>query len=470
MIGALVLVLALTASEQRGREIYRDGTSPSGRAVTAIIGKGETTELPASALACGSCHGIEGRGVPEGTIEPADIRGMTLANILIGKRRRPRYDDALLARAIREGRDSGDMPLSPVMPRYRMDDRDLADLLAYLPRLGNEPQPGLADESLTVATLLPLSGARSATGELTRKVIDGYFADINAQGGIHGRKLQLRAIDSMAKNALQNDDAFAVLCAAEIDDSAQTLIDRERIPLVTPLPFDANSTAAASSFFLFSNLESQAVALAKHVGAGKRDVYLLHGKSAMATAAAAAIEERADALQWTIRKALPEGGARENDLLFLIDVDPDEVLRGITASQAHPRVLIAGAQLRGIPSYPNQILIATPTVPSDLTAEGRHELQAFAARHELPAQQLAVQIAAYSAAKVFVEGLKRAGRELTRERLIAQLETLYQYPTNLTPPVTFHRGRHAGANGAYILAVDSERRTFVPASGWIDAK
>jgi hypothetical protein len=467
MIGGLcVLVLALTASEQRGREIYRHGVSPSGRAITASIGKGETTELPASALACGSCHGPEGRGVPEGTIEPADIRGSTLAKILVtDTRRRPRYDDALLARAIREGTDAGAMPLSPIMPRYRMDPRDLTDLIAYLHRLGDEAQPGLTDDTLTVTTIVPLSGPRAAAGELTRKVIEGYFEDVNAQGGVHRRLLRLQTSPRLA-----SEEVFAVVCASlgELDPAVQSLIDRERIPLVTPFPPDAaSSNAAPSSFFLFSDTESQALALAAHAGAGRRNVYLVSGTTPAAKAAAAAVEERAAALQWTVHTTLGSGEKRDDDLLFLIGVDPGDVLRRLESESWHPRVLIAGASLSSIPTYPNQILMAVPTVPTDLTPDGRRELQSFVARHHLPATQLAVQAATYAAVKTFVEGLKRAGRDLTREKLIAELETFYQFPTNLTPPLTYSRNHHIGASGAYILAVDREHQTFVPTSGWV---
>lgn len=455
---------SLTESEKRGRNIYRHGESPSGREITALVGQGDGAEVPASALACGNCHGVEGRGVPEGSVEPADIRAASLATWLADRgRRRPRYDDALLARALREGRDSGDLPLSPVMPRYRIDDRDLADLLAYLRRLGDEPQPGLAEDSITVATVLPLS---TPAGDLTRKVIEGYFADANAAGGVHGRTLKLKAIDAAAKPAeALAGDIFAVVCATAAD--GQALIDEERIPLVTPLPH--GTPAAPSTFSIFPDLVSQTLALAKHAGTGPRDVYILHDQSEPARAAAAAVEERASSLQWTVRKSLAAEKSDE-DILFLIGVDPADALKRLDAMQWRPRILIAGAPLTDLPPYANQIAAAVPTLPSDLTAEGRHDLQAFAARHGLPAAHPATRIAAYSAAKVFVEALKRAGRDLTREKLIATLETFYQFPTGLTPPVTYARNRHIGASGAFIVTRDRETNAFVPTGPWINSE
>lgn len=461
---------SLSESEKRGRHLYRHGESQAGRPVTAIIGQGETTEIAASVLACGSCHGPEGRGVPEGSIEPADIRSSSLSTYLVSRaRRRPRYDDALLARAVKEGRDSGDMPLSPVMPRYRMDDRDLADLLAYLRRLGNEPQPGLAGDSMTVATVIPLSGPHAATGELTRAVIDGYFADVNAQGGVHGRTLKLRAIDSVKDADLElAGDVFAIVCGSFGDGPIRALIDEERVPLITPLP-SGSGTVGASSFYLFSDLNSQVLALAKHAGPGTRNAYILHGDTATARAAAAALEDRAASLQWNVRKTFEAGRQRDDDLLFLIGIDPAVALPRLESMQWKPHVLIAGAPLGEVPAYGNDISLALPTVPSDLTAEGQRELHAFAERHQIPAGPIATRIAAYSAAKVFVEALKRAGRDLTREKLIAALETFYQFSTGLTPPVTYARNRHIGAAGAFIVGFDAERRAFGAVSDWVKA-
>src|SRR5687768_6697441 len=148
---SLLLVLALlTPAEERGRHIYRTGESRAGRPMTAVV---SGSELGASIFACANCHGLEGRGVPEGNVTPSDIRWSTLQKIAVPEvgRKRPKYNDETLARAIRDGVDSAGNPLSPVMPRFRMGDEDLSDLIAYLKRLGDEPQPGLTDDSITVA-------------------------------------------------------------------------------------------------------------------------------------------------------------------------------------------------------------------------------------------------------------------------------------------------------------------------------
>jgi hypothetical protein len=56
-----------------------------------------------------------------------------------------------------------------------------------------------------------------------------------------------------------------------------------------------------------------------------------------------------------------------------------------------------------------------------------------------------------------VEGLRRAGRELSRTRLVEGIEQLYNFDTGVTPPLTFGPNRRIGALGAHIVTVDLER-------------
>ena len=101
-------------------------------------------------------------------------------------------------------------------------------------------------------------------------------------------------------------------------------------------------------------------------------------------------------------------------------------------------------------------------------AASRSSTQRLADLAELPPKPQATQLTAVSSGKILVEGLKRAGRDVSREKLIEALEGLYAFRTGFTPPVTFGPNRRVGALGAYIVSLDLERKRFVPAGGWID--
>jgi hypothetical protein len=71
---------------------------------------------------------------------------------------------------------------------------------------------------------------------------------------------------------------------------------------------------------------------------------------------------------------------------------------------------------------------------------------------------VAAQISAFAAVKVLTEGLRRSGRDLSREKFIASLDGLFEVDTGLTRPLTYSKNRRIGALGAYIVTVDPDRQ------------
>ncbi|HEX9985233.1 MAG TPA: cytochrome c [Thermoanaerobaculia bacterium] len=151
MIARLALLVTLFAAiaagdepaarQRRGEHLFRTGEPLSGRKVTALLG-GDDLEVPATVVPCGSCHGPDGRGLPDAAIRPANIRWNVLTQPLATERRnRPPYTRSLVKRAITMGLDSGGQKLESTMPRYRLTLEDMDDLLAYLRQLDDAATP-----------------------------------------------------------------------------------------------------------------------------------------------------------------------------------------------------------------------------------------------------------------------------------------------------------------------------------------
>jgi ABC-type branched-subunit amino acid transport system substrate-binding protein len=119
--------------------------------------------------------------------------------------------------------------------------------------------------------------------------------------------------------------------------------------------------------------------------------------------------------------------------------------------------------------FNKKVFLAFPTVPQDVTAEGAAEYRSLSEKFKLPQRHTAAQLAALAAAKTFVEGLKRAGSDLSREQLVGALEGLYDYDTGFTPKLIFGPNRRVGAAGAYVITIDVDTKQFVAASGWVNA-
>ena len=101
------------------------------------------------------------------------------------------------------------------------------------------------------------------------------------------------------------------------------------------------------------------------------------------------------------------------------------------------------------------------------TQAGTSEYKALAERYNLSSAQMASQIAALCSAKVLGQGLKLAGRAMSREKLVTTLEGLYDFDTGLMPKIGFGRDRRIGALGAYIVTIDQRGKQFRFVTGWL---
>ncbi|MHB1293701.1 MAG: c-type cytochrome [Anaerolineae bacterium] len=107
-------------------------------------------------LACVDCHGMDGRGgdVRFGMhlVEVPDIRYEVLTGESMEhdeEEEHPPYTDSTIRRAITEGVDPAGKPLDWPMPRWRILDADLDDLIEYLKQLSGRSTQRQAPEGET---------------------------------------------------------------------------------------------------------------------------------------------------------------------------------------------------------------------------------------------------------------------------------------------------------------------------------
>ena len=154
--------------------------------------------------------------------------------------------------------------------------------------------------------------------------------------------------------------------------------------------------------------------------------------------------------------------------------DELDALLGETAVREQaPRIYLLSSRvarplLDAPAAFDKRLFIAYPTTSQDVKPRGREDYARIAERQSLPREHIQAQLAMLASAKLFVEGLRRAGRDLSRVRLVEGLEQLYNFETGVTPPLTYGPNRRIGALGAHIVSVDLEGRRYVPV-GWYDA-
>lgn len=119
-----------------GQQIYFTGIGHGGQLIPRQGGLGMM-----GAGGCANCHGPDGRGgrvavMMGGGIEVPDIRYSTLTSPRSDEgTTEPAWTEAEIATAIRDGREPNGKSLKAYMPRWQMDDQDMADTIAYLKEL-----------------------------------------------------------------------------------------------------------------------------------------------------------------------------------------------------------------------------------------------------------------------------------------------------------------------------------------------
>lgn len=495
---------SLSLKEQRGREIYF-GIAASFPPIKALIGD-PPTEAPGTLMACANCHGEDGKGKPEGGVVPSDITWEALTKPYGAThpsgRTHPPYTERLLVRAVSMGIDPAGNKLHVVMPRFLMSHEDINALIAYLKRPGRESDPGLSDSTITVGTVLPTTGALAESGRAIKSVLDAYFDEINKHGGIYNRRIDLRVAelgDSPAESAGNVEklikEARPIALVAAITAGAEKGIvaacERSRVPLIGPLTVFAETGYPASrhTFYLLSGVEQQARALIDYSrrGLNHSRIAIVYSQESVSAELVEAIKQYCSQSGWGTVTAVGAPGegfgstglaqkvkSAGGDLVLLLSSGGEAERFAQTAQQTGwtPVLLIPGSlasnnlfELRG--KLEDRLFLALPSLPSDQTEAGASEYRGLSDSYRLPRNQIASQITALCSAKVLAQGLKLAGRAVTREKLVTALEGLYDFDTGLMPRIGFGRDRRIGALGAYIVTIDQRRKQFKSVTGWL---
>lgn len=140
--------------DSNGEQIYFTATSQRGTAISFDMASGgvmgNMPMMRGGMMACADCHGPNGHGgrvqMMMATFTAPDIRWETLTAADHGheeaeedhgddEMEHPPYSEETLKRAITQGVNPAGEPLAWPMPRWRMSDADLNDLIAYLKTL-----------------------------------------------------------------------------------------------------------------------------------------------------------------------------------------------------------------------------------------------------------------------------------------------------------------------------------------------
>jgi branched-chain amino acid transport system substrate-binding protein len=350
------------------------------------------------------------------------------------------------------------------------------------------PVPGVTDTEITIGITGPLSGPAAAWGTIAL-ASEAYANHLNAQGGIHGRKLKIVLKDdgynpgrAVANFNEMKDSVFAVVgtVGTAVLNANKDLVAEAGLPLIYPLGnvqvfakqprekvrtvFQVYPDYADEAEFLVG--QAAKLENVKKLGFfGQNDDY---GKQGLDGAKRGIAKNPGVAL---VGEVFYEVTDRElgTQALKMKDSGAEAVLFYSTAT--HAAGLIKEMAKVG---YRPKIFASFTLYDRDTMFrllgdlwEGAYFDTALALRGE-PAADRIIDIVTKVDPKlkgregfcvqggadvlILVEGLKRAGKDLTREKFVAAMQTITDYTEDgLVPGVTFSPTRHHGLNAVRLM-------------------
>lgn len=317
-----------------------------------------------------------------------------------------------------------------------------------------ETAPGVSEQALTIASSLALTGTLAGFGQAVQQGAGAAFAEVNAAGGVHGRQLRLELVDdgyvpertaANVKKIFQERSALALLsCVGTANNTAITpLVEAAGIPHVAPI--SGAASLRQNERFVFhvraGYTEEVQQLVQRLVGMGLKGialVYLDNGygreqrevaakelqDNGLAPAAELALNVAGDNLA-AVLAGLKK--ARPSSVLLLTAGTPSlDMVHGI--KKELPGVLMAGLSvtLHGLKLDASTSGMAITTVVPDPDKGKNVLVRAYQAamRSVGHTEFSSATLEAYINARVLIEGLRQAGKDVTPARLRSSLAGL----------------------------------------------
>ncbi|MDP3539880.1 MAG: ABC transporter substrate-binding protein [Azonexus sp.] len=328
--------------------------------------------------------------------------------------------------------------------------------------LGWAAEPGVSDTSITIGMSAPLSGPNGAYGLDMRQTIQSYFDQINKAGGINGRKLDLVAMDdgyetertvANTRTLIKEKNAFALLAyygSSPTTETMNTVFGPAKVPLVGTIsgagtlrePISTNPNSRYMFNVRASYADETEAIVNQLVSLGLKSIAVFYqndgfGKSGLegVTAALKKHNLAPSAVGTVERNSVEITKALEP----IAKVNPQAVIM-VTLYKPTAAFVKAMKKSGQNPMFMTLSPVGTEQLVQELGPESRgigiSQVVPYPWNDAAPAvreyQKLVAKPATYSyygmegylMARTLVEGLKRAGKDLTREKLVTALESM----------------------------------------------
>jgi len=407
------------------------------------------------------------------------------------------FEAAQIAKQILAGKKASDFPVKTAKKGTVMFNLETAERLGIEMEVpGFKPTtevPGVTDNEILLGTYTPLTGPNVVLS-LSTEGMEAYFEHINSQGGVHGRKIALKKGDdqynpantpSVVKQLVEVDKVFAIVGAIGTPTGLAVLdyVSENEVPFIFPSsraqvwgePVRKNVFGLAGTYEAGAFLTIQYAV--EQLGHSKIAIFYQNdsygesglngaveylegvGLSPVATVPYDRSETDFSSHAQQLAAANPDAV-----LLWTIPAATEGIKGEFEKLDFAPTILVAEPGNALSSKWEGAIFEQLFSRPKDdpILVQQQSVLQKFlgdtpiATRHER----------GYNTAVVFVEALQRAGRDLTREKLYAAIESIQNWEGSVFNSVTFGANDHQGVDGIALAQVRND--TAVPITGFLE--
>ncbi|GMG91324.1 ABC transporter substrate-binding protein [Cupriavidus metallidurans] len=324
-------------------------------------------------------------------------------------------------------------------------------------------ETGVTTDTILLGQSAALSGPTAVLGKQMNAGARLYFDYINKQGGVFGRKIELKALDDMyepeeavrnTKKLIEEDRVFALFgyVGTPTSQAVMPLVNQARIPFFAPFT-GAQSLRDPQSRYVFhvrAGYEEETAAIVRQIRTtGLKRIVVVFNDDAYGRAGLSGVEHAIKALpadsgvqlvaqESVIRNTVEIGDAMQTAM----KAKPDAVV--LISAYRTVGAFVKEALRRGYSGqFYNVSFVGTQALAKEVGPQGSGVIISQVMPHPGNATLPVVReylrllqaagkqndfdyasIEGFIAAKSFVEGLRRAGKDLTRERLVTALETM----------------------------------------------
>lgn len=351
---------------------------------------------------------------------------------------------------------------------------------------------GVTDSEIVIGSWGPQDGPAGAYGVINR-TMDGYFKKLNDEGGINGRKIrfvyendsyQPAKTVAAVKKLVEEDQVFALVGGLGTPHNLAVMeyLMQNNVPHIAPAtgstlmsqPLKPNIFALQTNYaieatlitrYAIDNLKGQKFAVFYQNDAfGKEGLDAVNAElKARGLAEAVGVSYEAADTNFSAQALKLQTTGADTVVIWAVPKPAGSIISEMDKIGFKPQLLATS-----VINDPALFQLAGPGIQGLVLGSWLPDFNdlnnpKIAAYHEFMKQYLpnepvgGFSLAGVAYSEVLVEGLRRAGQDLTREGLIEALNGMQNFTEGLVPNVSYGPDDHQGAAAIYFMQAKGDK-------------